>query len=121
MDRQGEYAAGRAVAPDRGTKGSHILLDHPELIAALNGRMIYFEADDGRICLVFDHLGRALVGSTDTRAADPDSVRCEDDEIDYFLQSLRGLLPGLSFDRSQIVYAYAGIRPCPPRTEPRRG
>lgn len=103
-------------APSRligGTKGSHILLDHPDLIAALNGRMIYFEADDGRICLVFDHLGRALVGSTDIRAADPDSVRCEDDEIDYFLQSLRGLLPGLSFDRSQIVYAYAGIRPLP--------
>lgn len=103
-------------APSRligGTKGSHILLDHPELIRALGGRMIYFEADDGRICLVFDYLGRALVGSTDIRAADPDSVRCEDGEIDYFLQSLRSLLPGLSFDRSQIVYAYSGIRPLP--------
>lgn len=96
-----------------GTKGSHILLDHPALLRALNGRMIYFEADDGRICLVFDYLGRALVGSTDTRADDPDSVRCEDDEIAYFLQSLRSLLPGLSFDESQIVYAYSGIRPLP--------
>ena len=58
-------------APSRmigGTKGSHILLDHPELVAMLAGRMIYFEADDGRICLVFDYLGRALVGSTDTPA-----------------------------------------------------
>jgi glycerol-3-phosphate dehydrogenase len=103
-------------APTRligGTKGSHILLDHPDLIAALKGRMIYFEADDGRICLVFDHLGRALVGSTDIRAADPDSVRCEDHEVAYFLQSLRSLLPGLSFDHSQIVYAYSGIRPLP--------
>lgn len=96
-----------------GTKGSHILLDHPALLAALKGRMIYFEADDGRICLVFDYLGRALVGSTDTRADDPDGVRCEDGEIDYFLQSLRSLLPGLAFDRSQIVYAYSGIRPLP--------
>lgn len=96
-----------------GTKGSHVLLDHPELIAALKGRMIYFEADDGRICLVFDHLGRALVGSTDIRDADPDTVRCDDAEIDYFLQSLRSLLPDLSFDRAQIVYAYAGIRPLP--------
>ena len=25
--------------------------------------MIYFEADDGRICLVFDYLGRALVAA----------------------------------------------------------
>lgn len=96
-----------------GTKGSHILLDHPALIRALNGRMIYFEADDGRICLVFDYLGRALVGSTDIRASDPDTARCEDDEIDYFIASLRSLLPGLGFDRSQIVATYAGIRPLP--------
>lgn len=103
-------------APSRligGTKGSHILLDHPELIRALNGRMIYFEADDGRICLVFDYLGKALVGSTDIRADDPETVRCEDDEVEYFLQSLRALLPGLSFDRRQIVYAYSGVRPLP--------
>ncbi|MBP0581281.1 glycerol-3-phosphate dehydrogenase/oxidase [Labrys sp. LIt4] len=96
-----------------GTKGSHILLDHPDLLKALNGRMIYFEANDGRICLVYDYLGRALVGSTDIRADDPDTVRCEDEEIDYFLQSLRDLLPGLAFSRDQIVYAYSGIRPLP--------
>ena len=96
-----------------GTKGSHILLDHPGLIRALNGRMIYFEADDGRICLVFDYLGRALVGSTDIRAADPEAVTCDDDEIAYFLDSLRSLLPGLTFDHSQIVSCYSGIRPLP--------
>ncbi|WP_102960438.1 glycerol-3-phosphate dehydrogenase/oxidase [Mangrovicella endophytica] len=96
-----------------GTKGSHILLDHEDLRRRLAGRMIYFEADDGRICLVYDHLGRVLVGSTDIPAADPDVVRCDDDEIDYFLVCLRRLLPGLSFDRTQIVYAYSGIRPLP--------
>lgn len=103
-------------APSRligGTKGSHVLLDHPQLLAGLNGRMIYFEADDGRICLVYDYLGRALVGSTDIRADDPDRVRCEDDEIAYLLQSLRGLFPGLVFDAGQIVHAYSGIRPLP--------
>lgn len=96
-----------------GTKGSHILLDHPELVKSLKGRMIYFEADDGRICLVYDYLGLALVGSTDIKADDPDDVRCEEDEIDYFLASLRSLLPRLSFGREQIVYAYSGIRPLP--------
>lgn len=96
-----------------GTKGSHIVLKHDELIAQLDGRMIYFEADDGRICLVFDHQGMALVGSTDIPADNPDSVRCEDDEIDYMLESLRKLLPGLTFDRSQIAYVYSGIRPLP--------
>jgi glycerol-3-phosphate dehydrogenase len=103
-------------APSRmigGTKGSHILLDHSELVRVLAGRMIYFEADDGRICLVYDYLGKALVGSTDIPADDPDAVRCEDAEIDYLLASLRSLLPGLAFGRDQIVYAYSGIRPLP--------
>lgn len=96
-----------------GTKGSHILIDHPQLVESLNGRMIYFEADDGRICLVYDYHGLALVGSTDIPCADPDNVRAEEPEIDYFIESLRSLLPKLQFDRKQIVYAYSGIRPLP--------
>ncbi len=96
-----------------GTKGSHILLDHPELVRSLNGHMIYFEADDGRICLVYGYLGQALVGSTDIPCDDPDNVRCEEPEIDYFLESLRSLLPSLRFDRNQVTYSYSGIRPLP--------
>lgn len=96
-----------------GTKGSHILLKHDELLRSLAGRMIYFEADDGRICLVYDYLGLALVGSTDIPADNPDSVKCDPKEIDYLIDSIRGLLPGMHFDHSQIVYAYSGIRPLP--------
>jgi glycerol-3-phosphate dehydrogenase len=96
-----------------GTKGSHILLDHPELVRSLNGHMIYFEADDGRICLVYSYFGLALVGSTDIPAEDPDNVRCEEPETDYLLESVRSLLPTLRFDRGQIVYSYSGIRPLP--------
>ncbi|TIX87160.1 glycerol-3-phosphate dehydrogenase/oxidase [Rhizobium sp. P44RR-XXIV] len=96
-----------------GTKGSHILLDHPELVRSLNGHMIYFEADDGRICLVYGYLGQALVGSTDIPCDDPDNVRCEESEIEYFLDSVRSLLPGLRFEREQVTYSYSGIRPLP--------
>ncbi|ANN58588.1 glycerol-3-phosphate dehydrogenase [Mesorhizobium loti NZP2037] len=103
-------------APSRmigGTKGSHILLKHEALVQSLAGRMLYFEADDGRICLVYDYLGKALVGSTDLAADNPDTVRCEPAEIDYLLESVRTLLPGMRFERDQIVYAYSGIRPLP--------
>ncbi|ANT52488.1 glycerol-3-phosphate dehydrogenase/oxidase [Mesorhizobium amorphae] len=96
-----------------GTKGSHILLKHDALVRSLAGRMLYFEADDGRICLVYDYLGKALVGSTDLPADNPDTVRCEPEEIDYLLESVRTLLPGMKFERDQIVYAYSGIRPLP--------
>ena len=107
------HALGLETCLIGGTKGSHVLLDHPDLIRALNGKMIYFEADDGRICLVYDYLGCALVGSTDIRADDPETVRCDDDELDYLLDSLRSLLPGLNFDQSQILATYSGIRPLP--------
>lgn len=103
-------------APSRligGTRGSHVLLDHPELLRQLAGRMLYFEADDGRILLVYEHGGRALAGSSDVPAADPDDVRPLEEEVDYFLGSLRALLPGLAFSRDQVVHAYAGIRPLP--------
>ncbi|MER9947625.1 MULTISPECIES: glycerol-3-phosphate dehydrogenase/oxidase [unclassified Mesorhizobium] len=96
-----------------GTKGSHILLRHDELVKSLAGRMLYFEADDGRICLVYDYLGLALVGSTDIKADNPDEVRCEPDEVEYLLDSVRTLLPGMAFEREQIVYVYSGIRPLP--------
>lgn len=106
-------ALGKPTKMIGGTKGSHILLDHPQLVQSLKGRMIYFEADDGRICLVYDYHGLALVGSTDIPSDDPDNVRADDPEIDYFIESLRSLLPKLEFDRSQIIYAYSGIRPLP--------
>lgn len=96
-----------------GTKGSHILLDHPDLLQSLNGHMIYFEADDGRICLVYEYFGFAMVGSTDIPSDDPENVCCEETETEYFLDSLRALLPGLSFHRDQVVYSYSGIRPLP--------
>lgn len=96
-----------------GTKGSHILLDHPELLRQLDGRMIYFEGDDGRILLAFPYHGRALVGSTDIPAANPDDVSCDDTEIAYFMHSLTELFPGLNFNSGQIVYTYSGIRPLP--------
>ncbi len=96
-----------------GTKGSHMLLDHPELVLALKGRMLYFEADDGRICLVYDYNGLALVGSTDAKAHDTEQVHCEDWEIDYFFTMLGALLPGMAITRDQIVYTFSGIRPLP--------
>jgi glycerol-3-phosphate dehydrogenase len=96
-----------------GTKGSHLVLDHPELMHALNGHMIYFENVDGRVCILYPYLGRVLLGSTDVRVDDPDGVRCEDDEVDYILKSLTYVFPGIEVRPEQIVYRYSGVRPLP--------
>lgn len=96
-----------------GTKGSHIIVDNPVLRDSLDGNMIYYENEDGRICILFPYLGKVLVGSTDIRVDDPGAVRCEADERDYILQSLAFVLPDIKIDTNEIVFQFAGVRPLP--------
>lgn len=94
-----------------GTKGSHLVLDNPELHDALGGHMVYFDNSDGRVCVVFGYLGRVLAGSTDIRVARAERVRCEDDERAYIIDSLRLVFPAVDVSAGQIVYTFSGIRP----------
>jgi glycerol-3-phosphate dehydrogenase len=96
-----------------GTKGSHIVLDHPELLAATGGRELFFENEDGRIVLIYPLKGRVLVGTTDLEHDMRDPVVCTDDEVDYFIDLVGQVLPAIRVDRSQIVYRFAGVRPLP--------
>ena len=115
----GSAASLGARLPQRlvsGTKGSHLILDNPALLAALDGHMIYYEHNDGRVCIVFPYLGRVLAGSTDLRVNDAGRTACSDDERDYILGALQALFPGLEIVQRQIVYSYSGIRPLPVST-----
>ncbi len=96
-----------------GTKGSHLILDNPALMAALNRHMIYFEHRDGRVCIVFPYLGRVLAGSTDLRVDAAGRTACSEAERDYIIGALRDLFPGIPVLPRQIVYSYSGIRPLP--------
>lgn len=88
----------------QGTKGSHIIVDNSELLAELDGNMLFYENSEGRVCILFPYFGKVLIGSTDIPVSDPESVRCTDEEIDYIIESLRGVLPKLVISREQIVY-----------------
>lgn len=96
-----------------GTKGSHVILENPALMAALQGQMIYFEHSDGRVCIVFPYLGRVLAGSTDLRVNSAGRTACSTEERDYILGALQELFPAIPISAEQIVYSYAGIRPLP--------
>lgn len=96
-----------------GTKGSHIVLDNPELLAATAGREIFFEHSDGRIVLIYPLKDRVLVGTTDIDADPAQPVVCTDDEIEYFFDLIGHVFPKIGVDRSQIVYTFSGIRPLP--------
>lgn len=97
-----------------GTRGSHLVLRNAQVAADLGDRMLYFETDDHRACLIYRMEGdRVLAGTTDIRSDDPDDKFCTEAEIDYIFDVLRPILPNARFDRSQIVFAFAGVRPLP--------
>lgn len=96
-----------------GTKGSHIVLDNPELFRACDSREVFFENHDGRIVLMYPLLGRVLVGTTDIPVDNLDDVECTDEEVDYFFSLVQHVFPNIALDRSQIVYRYSGVRPLP--------
>lgn len=96
-----------------GTKGSHIVVDHPELYEACNGREIFFENKDGRIVLIYPVQGRVLIGTTDLPIDNPDDAVCTEEEVDYFIDLVGHVFPQYPIDRSHIVYRYSGVRPLP--------
>ncbi len=104
-----------------GTKGSHIVVDNPELLAATCGRELFFENDDGRIVLIYPLKGRVLIGTTDLDASVTEQAVCTDDEIDYFFHLVAHVFPTISIDRSHIVYWFAGIRPLPKHADVQPG
>ncbi|HEY4225936.1 MAG TPA: glycerol-3-phosphate dehydrogenase/oxidase [Pseudolysinimonas sp.] len=96
-----------------GTKGSHIVLEHPELLEATKGRELFFENDDGRIVLIYPLKGRVMVGTTDIDADPSQPVVCTEEEVDYFFELVHHVLPTIKLDRHEIVYRFSGIRPLP--------
>lgn len=96
-----------------GTMGSHLIVDNAALYRALDGQMIYYENEDGRICIAFPYLGKVLVGSTDMRIDDPDAAIASPSEQDYILASLAQIFPGIVVAPRDIVFRFAGVRPLP--------
>ncbi len=103
--------------PDRlvgGTRGSHLVLDRPDLAAQLDDSMIYFETSDFRACLVYRlDGGKVILGTTDLRCDEADSACCTDEEIDYLFKVLEEVLPGAAPRRSDIIFTFCGVRPLP--------
>jgi len=94
-----------------GSKGSHLVVDHPELRAAIGDHEFFFENDDGRIVLIFPLFDRVLIGTSDIPIENPEEARCTDEEVDYFLGMTNRVFPSLKLTRDHIVFRYSGVRP----------
>jgi len=96
-----------------GTKGSHIVVDNPELLAATGGGEIFFENNDGRIVLIYPLKGKVMIGTTDLEHDMHEPIRCTEEEVDYFFELVSHVFPDIRVDRSQIVFRFSGVRPLP--------
>lgn len=104
-----------------GTKGSHLILDNPELRDATGGAEIFFENSDGRIVLIVAYNERVMLGTTDIRIGNPEDAVCTDEEIDYILSMVPKVFPNIPINPSQIVFHFSGVRPLPASTDKRTG
>jgi glycerol-3-phosphate dehydrogenase len=94
-----------------GTKGSHLVLNHPELSAAIGSNEFFFENKDGRIVLIFPLGDRIIVGTSDTPIEDPDSARCTPEEDAYFIEMIGRVFPDVKVGNEHIVFRFSGVRP----------
>lgn len=92
-----------------GTKGTHIAVQLPREcadygIATLNRKAEPFYCVPWR--------GLHYFGPTETLyESDPDQIVPTEDEISWLLGEANHLLPGLVLHRSDVVYAWSGVRP----------
>lgn len=91
------------------SKGTHLVLDAPELLR--DAALVIPETDDGRLAFAVPWRGRVLLGTTDeATAGDPDAPRAEAREARYLLDHLNRYL-SKPVDRGVVISAYAGLRP----------
>jgi len=94
-----------------GTKGSHLILDNPDLRRAIGDSEFFFENKDGRIVLIFPLQDKVMIGTSDLRIDHPDNAVITEDEVKYFFEMVKRVFPDIHLDHSQIRYTFSGVRP----------
>ncbi len=96
-----------------GMKGSHLVVRHDELRKTIGDHEFFFENKDGRIVLIFPLYDHVLIGTSEIPVENPDEVRCNDEEIQYFMDMVKHVFPGMELTPSNIVFQFSGVRPLP--------
>lgn len=94
-----------------GTKGSHLVLNNPQLRSAIGDNEFFFENKDGRIVLIFPFYDKVIVGTSDLPIENPDDARCTTNEEDYFIEMISRVFPSIVIKKSDIVFRFSGVRP----------
>jgi len=104
-----------------GTKGSHVVVNHPALREAIGEHEMFFENIDGRIVLINPFKDRVLIGTTDIYIDNPDDAVCQPDEEAYILSLIGKVFPAIKISPDQVVFRFSGVRPLPKADAKRAG
>jgi glycerol-3-phosphate dehydrogenase len=94
-----------------GTKGSHLVLENPELAKAIGNKEFFFENKDGRIVLIFPFYDKVIIGTSDIPIQNPDEAHCTPEEEQYFIDLVARVFPDIPVKRSDIIFRFSGVRP----------
>jgi glycerol-3-phosphate dehydrogenase len=94
----------------RGSKGVHLAV--PAQRIGNRGAVTLLSAIDGRVMFVLPAGRLTIIGTTESdEIAGPDEVRATSADIEYLLSSVNAAFPRAQLDRTDVVSAWAGIRP----------
>lgn len=108
-------AVQRLVVPDApravlGAKGVHLAV--PAARVGNRGALTLVHPRDGRVLFVLPAGAFTIVGTTETPAsAGPDDVRADVADVAYLLAAANHAFPAARLDASDVVSAWAGLRP----------
>lgn len=100
-----------------GIAGVHLLLDAPEIAAALGDELLFFEdaapePARRRLCVAYAIApGRVLLGTTEAAVADADAARATPDDEAYLIDALAEAFPGVAATKPRVVARIVGVRP----------
>lgn len=109
-DRVQELAQSTSHAGVRGSKGVHVCVPRSRVgnIAAVT----VIAPQDGRVMFVLPAGAFTIIGTTDTfDDVEPADVRATEADVEYLLASANHHFPEAQLTRSDVVSAWAGLRP----------
>jgi glycerol-3-phosphate dehydrogenase len=61
--------------------------------------------------LIFPLFDKVMIGTSDLPIENPDSARCTEDEVDYFIEMVGRVFPALKSRVNRSYSAFSGVRP----------
>ncbi|MFT5285669.1 MAG: glycerol-3-phosphate dehydrogenase [Planctomycetota bacterium] len=91
------------------TRGTHIVVHRDQL--PTDGAVIFPSKVDGRVMFLIPWPRYTIIGTTDLDADPELPIRATRDEVEYLLESVRGLIPLTDLCEDDVVSTWAGLRP----------